>query len=413
MKKRIKILFLIVLFLMLTPCIASAAPTKQSSNTTCSEVNATVTEYQTIQSELESLNCEETSDVEDMAVCNNNINRRAYVLSKLFKMNDDKPECKSAALTDIINKNKDECHSVLNSSIKDISNNILTIFYIVAPFLLIIFGSIDLTKLMAASSPKMILKIKKDFFRRILAMIGVYLIPIFINFIIGLNISGASLDGNVYACNKNLNYSVDHWDTVYIPRTTGATANGINTYSGNITVNSQGTAAMLEAASKLNAKFVSEKWTYGGCYSSNIEASINCSSKQLVCADLIAQVLYLGNVFTAEEINSTKYNGCCGLYHFLLEQGWQRIERYEDLQPGDVCFFREDTETYHESKATQWFMKHTIGPNGLHVEYGHTALYAGDDTWYDTGSTESIQRKSPYKDSSYHKSTFAVALRMP
>ena len=43
--------------------------------------------------------------------------------------------------------------------------------------------------------------------------------------------------------------------------------------------------------------------------------------------------------------------------------------------------------------------------------YDHVQLYAGSDTWYDAGSTTSIQRASPFKDSTWARSNFTRAVR--
>ena len=386
MNRRIKIVFLFILLFLMTPTVTSADAHK-STNSSCAEVNAAVADYEGVMQELKSIDCENTDDVEEMSICNTNNNKKAYLLSKLFKLNDDRPECRSSTLSGIIKDNKDECHSVLDSSIKDISNNILTIFYIIAPFLLIIFGSIDFAKIMAANDPHRIVKHRRDFVRRVLAMLGVYLLPVIVNFIIGLNISGASLDGNVYACNKSLNYNVNTWETTYVPRT--------NSSSSRVTsVNSTGAQAILDAAAIVHQKYVDEKWTYslGQLIYNDIKSSYNISSHTTCCATFVGHTFYIAGIFSEEEISSYGYNSAPGTMRFLKSKGWIRIDNYEDLQPGDIVFEYDSFD-----------------------DPGHVQIYYGDGKWYNAGSTNAIGdydgRVSPY--SSNDSSIFVGAYRMP
>ena len=419
MNRRVKIVFLFVLLFLIAPSVTSAAAHK-SNDSSCAEVNVAIADYDSIVQELKSIDCENTDDVEEMNICNTNNNKKAYLLSKLFKLNDDRPECRSSTLSDIIKDNKDECHSVLDSSIKDISNNILTIFYIIAPFLLIIFGSIDFAKIMAANDPHRIVKHRRDFVRRVLAMLGVYLLPVIVNFIIGLNISGASLDGNVYACNKSLNYNVNTWETTYVPKTT--TGSNIRN-GGTIGVNSVGVQAMIDAATQLSQKAVSENWFYYNKYDAddfpdilsrtdtlrfgNIRASVY-DTGATCCATLIGDVLYLSNVFSEEEVNSYRYNGATGTYYFLKEHGWQDITEYSQLEAGDVIFFK-----YDGWYSGTWTRGGALSDGGKHEEWGHVELYAGNNTWFNFGSTKGIRTVSPFyadKSSGYK---FDRGLRMP
>ena len=411
MNKKIKILMFFIFFLFLIPSV-HAEPAYEDEK--CSDVINAVDEYEGIVNEIDGLSCESimsdntSNDFDIIGSCNELYTKKTYLLSKLFKINEDAGSCSSGRLDQIIKENEDVCSPVLDSTIKDISDTVMNIFYILAPFLVIIFGSLDFAKIVVSTNPKEIQKNRKNFIRRLIAMVLLFLTPAIVNFITStINFSGYSLDGNVYSCKRPFNFSVGSWDVVYVPKTN---TSGNKYKSGTITVNSQGTQAMLDAASQLFDKFKAEGWTYGSCGGSNIEKSINCSSKQLVCADLIAQVLYLGNIFTAEEINSTKYNGCCGLYHFLIEKGWIEITNYDDLQPGDVVFFGPQVYVDHGGNGYKYYSKHLL--DGVHHrEYEHTALYAGNNEWYDTGETSSIQ--SGGKITRNRRSWFGVGLRMP
>ena len=411
MKRGLKI-SLFILFFFISICTVKAAPAVESAN--CSDINMMLDDYDSIVSEIESNECdsiqEGSNDVALLSTCESLYTNKSYYLSLLFREND-KNTCDSSRLKQVIEDNKEECSLVLESSIKDISDRIMNIFYIIAPFLLIILGSLDFAKIMADPSPDAIKKNKKNFFRRLAALVLLFLTPFLVKILLSFTPNAVSLDTNLYSCKKPMLFSAGTFETTYVQKVKTKSNNASNGTYGPISVNTTGTQAMLDAAAQLFEKFKRENWSYNACSGSNIEYSVSCPGKTLVCADLIAQVLYLGNIFTADEINSTKYNGCCGLYHFLIEQGWVEIKNYDDLQPGDVVFFGTTSSTSHGGNGYKWYSKHFIGANGLHVEYKHTALYAGNDEWYDTGETDSIRSGGKIKRN--RRSWFGVGLRMP
>lgn len=64
--------------------------------------------------------------------------------------------------------------------------NILLVFKIVIPLLLIIFGMIDLGKAVISSDDKAVSKAAKSLLNRVIAAVVVFFIPTLIGFIIGL-----------------------------------------------------------------------------------------------------------------------------------------------------------------------------------------------------------------------------------
>ena len=374
----------------------------------CSTLDTKIENYNLYVTELEGLDCSNVHDEQSVIKCNDLNLKKNLTVVDLMKQKEQNKVCESKLdiVDKIVEENEDNCGKVYGDNFTNFVNTIMTIFYILGPILLIVFGSLDYAKASVSGDEKSLKKAHKTFFKRLLATILLLLTPMITNLILSFNMSEFNLSGNSYSCNYEYLVYNKEWNITAVRKNT-------SNYKGNLTVNSQGVQAMLDAAKKLNQKFIKEKWTYGSCSGSNIKYSIDCPSKKLVCADLIAQVLYLGNIFSEEEINSTKYNGCCGIYNFLLDHGWQRIENYDDLRAGDVCFFKGPIySSSHGGAGEKYYSKH-VDSNGKHVEYGHTALYAGDNRWYDTGSDSSIVRESPYYDASYHKSTFAVGLRMP
>ena len=67
------------------------------------------------------------------------------------------------------------------------------------------------------------------------------------------------------------------------------------------------------------------------------------------------------------------------------------ITSYNDLQAGDIVFM-------------------TTNSSGSAI--GHVQICAGDNQWYNAGSTDAIRRSSPYNDSSYARSHFVTAMRI-
>ena len=104
-------------------------------------------EYDAIVSQIENLQCGDTlegsNDTELLSTCENLYINKSYYLSILFRENDNNT-CPSARLTEVVDANKDDCSLVLESSLKDIADRIMNIFYILAPFceLSIIFSYI-------------------------------------------------------------------------------------------------------------------------------------------------------------------------------------------------------------------------------------------------------------------------------
>ena len=153
---------------------------------------------------------------------------------------------------------------------------------------------------------------------------------------------------------------------------------------------------ILDAAEKIHSRYETEKWTYsvgGDLYWNDINSSLNNPNKVTCCATFVSCSIYLSGLLSEEEINGVSYNSSAYLCSYLstLDGRFVKIETFEELQAGDIVF-----------------MTSTIVPDGI----GHTQIYAGDNTWYNAGSTSAIQRESPYTESeSYVKQRFICAIR--
>ncbi len=359
----------------------------------CPKLLDSVSEYYDINEELDTLVCENTDDNDVVMKCNDLNTRKALLLSKIFKYNDKIGDtCNSPELKKIIEDNQSICKNAFGSTLKDLTNSVMTLFYIIAPFLLIIFGSIDLAKIVTGGGGKefseQLTKSKKNLAKRVIAFVLLYMTPVIVNIILGFNLSSYSLNGDFYTCKTKTTYTLDRWEVTYIPNNVG---NGG-------TVNSKGVDAIMDAAEIISSKYHRESWSYGtnGIFN-GIVASINNSYKETVCATYINQVLYTANIFDAETIDKEAYNSAGGTAGFLSRAGWIQITNYDDLKKGDIVFM-----DYSENHCR----------SGVE-DVGHVQLYAGNGLWYNAGSTNAILN-SPYEISdSYVKSRFRWAFRMP
>lgn len=148
---------------------------------------------------------------------------------------------------------------------------------------------------------------------------------------------------------------------------------------------------LLETADQVHRDEMS--WTYstgGDLYWNNINMSLNNPNRVTCCATYVSCVIYAAGYATEEQMNSFNYNYCPTLYSYFAGQGWEVINSYDALEPGDIVFMN-----YHDGGQI----------------YDHVQLYAGNDTWYNAGDTTSIQRNSPFSQGSWARQNFYVALR--
>lgn len=359
----------------------------------CPKLLDSVSEYYDINDELDTLVCENTDDNDVVRQCNDLNTRKALLLSKIFKYNDKIGDtCNSPELRKIIEDNESICKNTFGSTLKDLTKAVMTLFYILAPFLLIIFGSIDLAKIVTGGGGKefseQLTKSKKNLAKRVIAFVLLYMTPVVVNILLSFNLSSYSLDGDFYTCKTKTTYTIDRWEVTYIPKNDSSIGG----------VNSQGVDAIMDAAELISKKYSREGWTYGeaGIFS-GIVNSINNPSKQTVCATYINQVLYTAHIFDAATIDKEAYNSAGGTAGFLSRSGWIKITNFDDLKKGDIVFM-----DYSENHCR----------SGVE-DVGHVQLYAGNNLWYNAGSSTAIV-SSPYAISSdYIKSRFRWAFRMP
>ena len=377
-QKYFKKFLLIIIFMFLITIKVEA-----ESKITCSDVTNEIENYNSIVTNLEKLECGNVEDDLIVSSCNAYKTEKSLSLSKLFYYNDN-TNCNNQELDTIIKENKDQCSSVFGSTLKDITNNVMIMFYVIAPFLLIIFGMLDFTKIVTMGDPKTISESRKRFVRRLIYFILVLLIPAAYNFIMQFNVTGLRYDSNIYSCSTDIKFKIDTWDVTYVPRKTTTTKRG-NLKSGSA-------SNILDAADKVHKEQIT--WTYsvgGDLFWNNIEKSLNNPNKVTCCATYVGTTLYVAGLFTESEMNSYNYNLASATSEFLASKGWTKITNYNDLQAGDIVFMT----------------------SGVKSGIGHTQIYAGNGTWYNAGSTDAIRRESPYSDTTYSRSRFIHAYRKP
>lgn len=257
--KRIKVILILFLMVFFIPFSIKA-------DVSCEKVQNAVDEYNNIVTELDTTDCSDTTDNSVVKQCNDLNTRKALQLSKLFKYND-LSDCDNPELRTIIKDNEETCTNVFGSTLKDLTNNVMGIFYIIAPFLLIIFGSIDFSKIVVMNDPKMIKTARTNFFKRLAAFVLLYMVPALVNLILNFNFSNYSLTGNVYSCKTEFAYQMNRWDITYIPpveETKSNSSGGSNSNLG-LGANNGIFPIRTETPTKNNSYYNFSAANYGEC----------------------------------------------------------------------------------------------------------------------------------------------------
>lgn len=250
-KQRIKVL--LILFFM---CLM--LPININADVSCETIQDAVDKYNNIVTDLEGDTCDNTEDSELVIKCNDLRKEKSLVLSKLFKYNDIS-KCNNPELNRIIKENEENCSNVFGSTLKDLTKSVMGIFYLVAPFLLIIFGSIDFSKIVVMNDPKMIKTARTNFFKRLTAFVLLYMVPAFVSIVLNFNFSNYTLTGNVYSCKTDFVYQLDRWDVTYIPtveetNNRSSSSNSDHIVTGGITTDEEMEKLNIELANMINTK---------------------------------------------------------------------------------------------------------------------------------------------------------------
>ena len=229
-----KISYIFILFLTFFIFINKA------SALTCSDIQEKIIKYDQYTEQLEDfLDCTDNTNLENVNLCNTfNLERNAIVEDIMqFDKNGSKCASEDSKIQQIIDENSNRCSLVVGTEFDNFVNTVMIIFYILGPVLLIIFGSIDYARAVAANDEASLKKANKPFVKRLIATILLFLSPVIVNVIVNFNISDYDLTATSYSCEYNR--------LVYNPKINIKSLEiRRNTSSNNINRNSSGNASI-------------------------------------------------------------------------------------------------------------------------------------------------------------------------
>lgn len=361
-KKCLLFLFFIMLFIPFTVENAGA-------KATCSDVKEAVNQLETINNDIKTLKCDEATTDKLLAQCNKLAANKASVLESIFEYNEDKI-CPSIKLNSIINEYSDDCTEGFTSSVKAFADSVMNFFYITAPFILIIFGSLDFFKIVAGASPEEIKKHRQNFVKRLIAFLLLYITPFFVKTI--FSITPYNIDGADYVCSQEISFT---------PKLTSESVTGYyseDNYGG--TENSAVSKRIVDAAKKVKTYFHDNNFTYGYTHlpGKKVATSSN-KAKVACCATLVRGALSIAGVYDNNDTNEYAHH----VASKLVKNGWKIILNSKDLKAGDVLVY----------KCTDCSSKNNVTIGNKVVKVGHVEIYAGNKRNYGAGSTKAIRTR--------------------
>lgn len=389
--KKIKFLFIIVFFILMAPNVVFA-----DDGISCSDIRSKYNEYETT-NDTYTNNCTNITDSSTLELCTTLEYQRNNLLQELYSYHDQNSSCDIPELEQLLQDNSGKCSNSYSSDVSDLASNVMNFFYIIAPFLLLFFGSLDFFKIIVNGDPKTISTNRSNFFKRVIAFILLYFTPVIVNLI--LSLSTYDLKGDNYICMMESITAIGDSSRVLYSGRYGV--------DNSVHYNSDTSGRLLSAANEIATFWSSERFVYfsDDNYSHNlvsydIERSINNPSKGTCCATLVGAALYRSGLVTLDQINSTGYNGAKEIAELLDGMNWQIITSVNDLQPGDVVFMGISDS-----------IPITLS-NGVTYDESHVQIYAGGNNWYNAGGTSSIQAPQPTtQGSDYVARYFSFAMR--
>ena len=394
--KRIKKNILFLLFILLI--IPFSLSKVQADSFSCSEIKDKVDKYNEVTSKIESLECSKSTKIATTTECNTLSLEKNMLLVEIFEINDMKTDCDKSLIEPIVKENKNKCSNELSSTINSVASLMLKNFYVVGTLLFIIFGSLDWFKSVVNSDPKDIPKNRKNFLKRSIALVLLYLLPLIINLIFTFLPTHYRLGTDKYVCNAKTYYT-----------------QGANTISGYyskdlITTSPGGSAkgkAIAEAAKSIKQDAINNGYTWG-CNGGPVDLQGSSTYKKMCCAEVLGAALYRAGIYDKSGASAYQTASAPGLGNLLKNKGWILITDSKQLQPGDVIFY--------EKLAKQWEAS-TVNINGKDIHICHTDIYYGNGKKVSTGGGF-IQKNllQNYSDNSECYSVsdrFAFAFRFP
>ncbi len=222
----------------------------------CVSVRDKINSYEVYKQSLESLDCTDNSDVDNVNACNENSVKRNIVVTEIMKLNDEKRICPSEEkeVEQIIKENEDSCGQIFDDTFNNFVNGIMKVFYILGPILLVLFGTLDFTKATVSNDAQALKKATRDFSKRLVATILLFLVPAVVNILLSFNVSDKYLSGNAYTCNYNYITFNKKYNILYVPRNNSATTLNGRMKIGGVTSDAEAEKLSVELTNMLNTK---------------------------------------------------------------------------------------------------------------------------------------------------------------
>ena len=345
----------------------------------CSDVQKTVGELDEITNQIDQLECLNTDDGEVMAECNILSARKAKTLEKIFQYNDEKI-CPTIDLSGLVSAYSDECSNEFSSELKEISDTVMNVFFVSAPFLILIFSSLDFFKVIAGANPSEAKKNRSNFFKRVVAFVLLYTTPLIVRGVFSL--TQYNINGTSYICSEtielNLKVSSARASGKYYGYKKSKNKSKSNK-KGNSTVGAGDRQAIADAAYDIRANAISNGYSYG-CNGAGIDVQGTSAVSNMCCAELIAPALYHAGIYDYDTASSIHTASAYLSAERLYDRGWDVIYDFDEVEPGDVLVYE---------KIEKWWEASGGKIDGEYIPICHIDIYYGDGLKVSTGSFSS------------------------
>lgn len=212
MNKKVTKISLIILFIVLI------IPVYNVSAYDAGAVDKMITNYNLYTEKLSTLDCSDENDEDLVHKCNTYKLEKNLIITELMSASErnEIPDEKKDEVDEIIKENKNKCGKIFDDYFTNLVNSIMKIFYIAGPILLVIFGTLDYSKVVVSSEKDALKKANQKFLKRIAATIFLFLSPALTNLIISLNSTDYRLSGNAYVCEYDYKIYKQKYEISYV-----------------------------------------------------------------------------------------------------------------------------------------------------------------------------------------------------
>ena len=354
MKRIKKIIFILFFVILLLPFTVVHADD-------CAKVQNAVNKLEELENTYEQMDCENTTSSLTLSECNTILVKKTQVLSKIFKYNDENT-CSSIDLSSIIDKYYGDCSNEFSSEVKEISDTVMNIFFISAPFMILLFGSLDFFKIIVGSNPEQIKKNRSNFFKRLVAFLLLYLTPVIVRAL--FSITPYDLNGTTYICFQEISLEPNY------------TSSAVRGKYGKRNRSSGDGQAIADSAHDIKEYIVDNGFSYGfpGLKVGTVANESN-TSKKFCCATLVGVSLYNAGIYDEDTANSIQSDSAPTTVRNLIDKDWIVIWDPDELEPGDILVYQK-TECDSCGSAII---------EGTYYWTSHVDIYYGDGKKITTG----------------------------